>query len=159
MLSPIFCWDIYTMHLYEKKEMAKKSNDLYALQRLHRQFNWQAELESLLVNPYEAIVVTDAQQIILWVNEGFVKMTDYPAYTAIGKTPGFLQGKNTSTETKRRIKRKFSEHTPFSENVINYRKNGEEYLCHVEIHPLINDENQLTHYLALEREVQLQEEM
>lgn len=152
-LSPIFCWDVYSMYLHEKKQIAQKSNDFHALQKLHQQYHWQVELESILVNAYEALVVTDTQKIIRWVNEGFTKMTGYPAYTSIGKSPAFLQGRNTSAETKKRIRQKLSEQIPFSENIINYRKNGEEYVCHVEIHPLINDKDQLTHFLALEREI------
>ena len=158
MLSPIFCWDIYAMHLYEKKEVARKTNDLHSLQKLQQQFRWEMEVESLLVSAYEAIVVTDAQQVIRWVNEGFTKMTGYPAYTSIGRTPGFLQGKNTSAETKNRIRQKLAERKPFAADIINYRKNGEEYLCHVEIYPLLNDKNQLTHFVALEREVQSEAE-
>jgi hypothetical protein len=46
-----------------------------------------------------------------------------------------------------------SANKPFSASITNYRKNGEAYLCKVKIVPLYNKANQLTHYIAFEREV------
>lgn len=152
VLSPILCWDVYSMFLLERKNEARKNDDLRSLEKLHQQFHWQIELAPLLSTPYEALVVTDTQQIIRWVNDGFAQMTGYPANFALGRKPVFLQGKKTSLQTKELIRNKLAEKKPFAADIINYRKNGEEYLCHVEIHPLFNYKNHLTHFLALERE-------
>jgi two-component system, sensor histidine kinase and response regulator len=39
----------------------------------------------------EGIMVTDAQNLILWVNRVFVEITGYSAEEVIGKTPKFLE--------------------------------------------------------------------
>ncbi len=152
-LSPIMCWDIYAVHLMECKYAAKKDDELKALQKLGQQFNWKLAIEPLVKNDYDALVLTDAQQMIQWVSEGFGKMTGYTAQFAIGKSPRFLQGKNTSLDSRESIKQKVSERQPFSAEIVNYRKNGDEYSCHVTIHPLFNDKEELSHYLALEKEI------
>ena len=41
----------------------------------------------------------------------------------------------------------------FTETVVNYRKNGETYLCQIKVVPLYNEVNELTHYLAFEKEL------
>jgi len=153
MLSPFSSWDVYAMHLHECRVTAKKNDDLQNLLKLHDRYKWNIDLEVLLQQPYEALVLTDMDKQICWVNPGFAKMTGYPAQHAMGKDPKFLQGKNTSADTKAFIRKKLESEKPFAADVINYRKNGEEYICHVEIHPLLNYKKELTHFLALEREV------
>ncbi|MDF9798068.1 PAS domain S-box-containing protein [Catalinimonas alkaloidigena] len=155
VLSPILCWDVYSMFLLERKNEAKKNNDLRSLEKLHKQYHWQIELEAILSSSYEALVVTDSQQTICWVNDGFTQMTGYPASFALGRRPVFLQGKNTSPETKALIRQKLVQKKFCAADIVNYRKNGEEYLCHVEIHPVFDNQNQLAHFLALEKEALL----
>jgi hypothetical protein len=41
----------------------------------------------------------------------------------------------------------------FSAKITNHRKNGEAYVCEVKIVPLYNTAKELTHFLALEKEV------
>ena len=80
-------------------------------------------------------------------------MTGYPANFAKGKKPNFLQGKNTSASIRKKIKSKVTLENNFSEILANYRKNGEEYLCKIDIYPIKNLDQQVTHFLALEKEV------
>lgn len=155
IISPLLSWDVYAMFLYEQREKVTVHDDLSALLQLHKQHQWQIELEELLEQPYEALVVTDIQQVICWVNDGFEKMTGYTPSFAIGRKPIFLQGKNTSMQTKSEIRQQLAEKKACQADIINYRKNGEEYMCHVEIVPVFNYLNQHTHFLALEREREL----
>ena len=150
---PLLCWDIYSMFLLRKGKDLQKENDLELLQSFHRKHQWNTDLKALLENSYEALILTDARQNIQWVNKGFTKMTGYSAHYTIGKTTVFLQGANTSPETRKRIREKLMERVTFTETVVNYRKNREEYLCEVTITPLLNSKNELTHFIALENEV------
>ena len=38
-------------------------------------------------------------------------------------------------------------------NVKNYKADGTKYDCEIEIFPIFNNENTLTHYLAIEQEL------
>ncbi|MDN3670323.1 PAS domain-containing protein [Echinicola jeungdonensis] len=102
---------------------------------------------------FDALVLTDRQETILWASPGFEKMTDYHVFEAIGKNPSFLQGKDSSYKAKTQIRKKINEGKPFSSQLINYKKNGEPYLCEITIIPLEDPKGKITHFLALENEI------
>ena len=101
---------------------------------------------------YGTVVLTDFAQILQWVNGGFQAMTGYAPEYAIGKKPAFLQGPNTSEIVKGRIRETLSTGGRISETITNYKKNGTEYECLITIIPLLDSKQNITHYLALERE-------
>ena len=123
------------------------------LETYRRQFGWDVYLDSLLGQPYTAIVLTDLHRTILWTNKGFTEMTGYSRRYAVGKKPSFLQGKDTDPKALRRIRRKLGEGKPFTEILLNYRKNKESYFCEVSVTQLVDRENRVTHFIALEKEI------
>ena len=100
---------------------------------------------------FETIVLTSKQQEIIWVNDGFKKMTGYSKNFAINKTPSFLQGAETCEKTKQRIRKKLQSNKPFTDLVINYKKDQTTYECEITVFPLHNKDT--THYIALEKAV------
>ena len=114
------------------------------------------ELENTITGDrYDALVVTDAQLTIKWVNPGFSDMTGYAKSYAIGKTPHFLQGEKTTDVSRKAIRKGLNNKVTFNQSVINYKKNGEEYLCEIKIIPLFDNQNQVTNYLAVEKEIKV----
>lgn len=98
-----------------------------------------------------AIILTDAQRRIIWVNDGFTKITGYTLPEAMGRSPGrLLQGPNTEREAVDRIRKNLATQVPFKDEIINYRKNGEEYICRLVIHPIFNEQQELTNFIAFE---------
>ena len=85
---------------------------------------------------YDALVLTDISQNILWVNDGFKSMTGYTRKFAMGKKPSFLQGEKTSTIVKKQLKENLEFNHTYTGSIINYRKNGELYLCKITILPI-----------------------
>ncbi len=113
--------------------------------------NWRKELTS----DYDALILTDADQTIQWVNDGFEPMTGYTPEYAMGKTPRFLQGEKTSHQTRSRIRGKLENQKRLQESVVNYRKNGELYRCRIDVLPIFNKKKDLTHFVAIEKEIEL----
>ncbi len=144
--------DIYASYSNQLSLEEKKKTDLQILLQFKRKSNWAIDIEEILQQDYHTLVLTDAQQIIQWANKSFSAMTGYPINYAVGRSPRFLQGENTSEETRKKIRQKLASNKPFTETVINYRKNKEEYPCRVSIYPIANDQQQITHFLALESE-------
>jgi PAS domain S-box-containing protein len=151
-LHPLSSGDIYSSYMHQLSAEEKKKNDLQALIQFKKKFDWKVELEKVLQQDYFTLVLTDAKQIIQWANKTFPAMTGYPLNYAIGKSPSFLQGENTSEETRKRIREQLKIAKPFTETIINYRKNREEYPCKVTIFPIANSKQEITHFLALESE-------
>lgn len=146
----LLSYDISSMGFVKMKEQI---GDKILLEKLAHKFAWQTDLQQILCNEFEALVLTDVEKQILWVNKGFERMTSYKSCEAVGKKSNFLQGKNTEESTRIYFREKFKEGNPFDLSITNYRKNGEEYLCKVYIFPLQNNENKITHFLALEHEI------
>lgn len=151
-LHPLSSGDIYSAYMHQLTIEEKKKNDLQALLHFQKKSNWIVDLYKILQNDYYTLVLTDAKQIIQWANKTFPAMTGYPLNYAVGKSPRFLQGEHTSEDIKKRIRQQLQFNKPFTETVVNYRKNKAEYHCRVTIYPISNDKQEVTHYLALESE-------
>lgn len=150
---PLQSWDVYMEGYYKTLLTLRKENEFKEVNKFAKKFNWKNNANELIrTTNYDAIIITDAQQNIIWVNDGFSKMTGYSKSFALTKTPRFLQGKDTSEKTKLEIKQSLNAHKPFQSVIRNYKKNGVAYNCDVKIFPLY-DYEKVTHYIALEREV------
>lgn len=149
---PILSWDFYSVYFNGQLKKAKRQQDILKIAYLAKTFHWQNDIQSIFNgNLFEALLLTNDQQQIVWVNDGFTDMTGYLKKDVINKTPRILQGQQTSSTSKARIREKLIANTPFTEVITNYKKDGQAYTCEVKIFPLKT--NKTTHYLALERQV------
>ncbi len=105
-----------------------------------------------------SVILTDANRRILWVNDQFEVMTGYNKRELIGKSPGcILQGPESSKDAILRIRKALSEEKPFEDALINYRKNGEAYVCKLAIYPIHDHQQNLINFLAFETEGEMKE--
>ncbi len=101
-----------------------------------------------------AVIITDARGIIQWVNDGFTRISGYRLDEVLGKTPGkFLQGPDTDPETVKRIGKKLSEKVAFTEEILNYSKDGRPYWLALNITPIFNENGMLTNFIAIESDI------
>jgi len=100
--------------------------------------------------PKIAVILTDASKRIMWVNDDFTEITGYPLSEVLGKKPSLLQGPGSEKEAIQRIRYHLKSKVPFKDQITNYRKNGEPYLCRLAIHPVFNEDGQLTNFIAFE---------
>jgi|AntRauMFilla1563_2_1112583.scaffolds.fasta_scaffold05751_3 PAS domain S-box-containing protein len=149
LTSPLMSWDI-SNPVYSL--IGNRSVDIQVLNRKSILNDWQVDFAKELAISYQTLVLTDMDQKIIWVNDGFQAMTGYTPDFAIGKRPAFLQGPNTSNAVKSRIRKKLMIGGRISETITNYKKNGKAYECLITIIPLVDSNQRITHYLALERE-------
>lgn len=111
------------------------------------------------MTPHIAVILTDKERRILWVNQDFVEMTGYALDEVLGRSPGqILQGPGSELEAINRIRKSLENRVPLKDQIINYRKNGEPYLCKLVIHPIFGKEQELTHFIAFEVDGDLIEE-
>jgi PAS domain S-box-containing protein len=98
-----------------------------------------------------AVILTSAERRILWVNQDFEKITGYRYDEVVGKSPGaILQGPASEKDAVDRIRLGLRSGVPFKEELTNYRKNGEPYLCKLVIRPVYNSMKELVNFLAFE---------
>lgn len=104
-----------------------------------------------------AICITNANMEppgpnILFVNEKFCEITGYSKEELIGKSPRILQGEKTDKNTLNRMKISLANDNYFEGNIINYKKNGEEYAMVWNIAP-IQQENEPKKYISIQKEI------
>ncbi|WP_395752562.1 PAS domain S-box protein [Prosthecobacter sp.] len=101
-----------------------------------------------------AVVVTDEQGRIEWVNEGFTRMTGWKMAEVLGRKPGsFLQGPGTSAETVRLISSSLKENSGVKTEILNYHRSGRSYWTALEIQPIRDEDGEVVNFMAIESDV------
>ncbi|MCH7400259.1 PAS domain-containing protein [Belliella kenyensis] len=150
---PLWCWDIVGEQRSSDAAIIKKNAEFRFLTKLSQDHAWVIDWNILFEYDYEAIVITDQFQQIIWVNDGFKQMTGYNKSFAIGKRPRILQGKHTTQVSRTNIKSKLKLGISFTESIINYRIDKSSYHCELTIHPIKNDQEIIVAFIAFEKEI------
>lgn len=149
---PLKSFCLYADYFSTKMHNLNRLNDIITVKKFASKFNWNQNLDTIFKNEdFEAIVLTNKKQEIIWVNDGFKEMTGFHKKFALNKRPSFLQGEKTCKKTRDRIKKTIQLNEPFTGTVINYRKDKTPYKCEIKIFPLFSENT--THYIALEKAV------
>lgn len=116
-------------------------------------------LENSVARLNDVVLITEAEPIgepgprIVFVNDAFERLTGYTREEVLGKSPRFLQGPKTQRVALDRIRKALETWQPFREEVINYKKNGEEIWLDIDIVPIANAAGLFTHWVAVERDI------
>ena len=106
----------------------------------------------------ESVLITDAVlhepgPHIIYVNPAFEKMTGWTKEEVLGKTPRILQGPKTEHGIFENLMQMLQRGETWSGRTINYRKDGSEFMMEWKIAPIRNEKDEITHYLAIQRDV------
>jgi PAS domain S-box-containing protein len=116
-------------------------------------------LEAAVVHAPEAILVTEAEPLdepgprILYVNPAFTTMTGYTADEALGRSPRFLQGRETAPAAQAAIRTALKTRQPVSVEIVNYRKTGQPFWVELSITPITNAAGNSTHFVSVQRDL------
>ena len=112
-------------------------------------------LEASMVESFNSVLITKAEPgyPIVYSNPAFSELTGYGPDEIIGQSPSILQGPNTDPAVIARLNKDISEGKLFHGRAINYRKDGSEFMMEWKIIPIRNDKDEITHYLAIQRDV------
>lgn len=110
-------------------------------------------LETVITSANDGIILTNADQEIMFVNEAFTQITGYTPEEAIGQSPRFLQGEQTDQMTLDKIRNCLSAGQPFRGELLNYGKSGAHYWLDISIVPVRDLQGNITHYAAIERDI------
>ena len=115
-------------------------------------------LESVVVNANDAIIITEAggdplETKIVYVNEAFTHMTGYRLAELMGRSPNIFRGTKTSQKVLSTIRQSLEKNEPVKAEMINYTKTGKEFWLEVNIVPIFDAEQQVTHYVSIQRDM------
>lgn len=109
---------------------------------------------SLVANETDnAVIISDANGLIEYVNNGFYRLTGWQLDEVKGKKPGsFLQGEETDQRTVSVIRQKINNREAFYDEILNYRKDGTPYWTSLSINPVFKEGN-LVNFIAVQADI------
>jgi PAS domain S-box-containing protein len=101
-----------------------------------------------------AIIVTNKDGLIEWVNKGFTKMTGYSLEEVIGKIPGkLLTGKDTDQEIVRMIQQATRNRESIEKDVLSYKKDGKPFWAKIQLQPIFDAKGEFINYFSIQRDI------
>ncbi|MCA0448105.1 MAG: PAS domain S-box protein [Bacteroidetes bacterium] len=100
----------------------------------------------------DAILITDYDGKILFVNHGFEVQTGYTRDEVIGKTPGFLNAGIYDEDFYKNLWKTLRAGKVFTGIEVNKRKNGSLFFVEHSITPLTDTEGSITHFIGTWKE-------
>lgn len=98
-----------------------------------------------------AVIITDAEGRIEWVNEGFTRITEYTLDEVIHKKPGsFLQGGESDASVLATMRSSIKSKIQFQVELINYTKSGRKYWVNINAQPIFNEQGEAVKFFAVE---------
>lgn len=102
----------------------------------------------------DALVVTDGDGRVIWVNEAFEKLCGRQLADMAGRKPGqVLQGPLTDPATVERVRTALRERQPCRAELVNYHRDGSTYRVDAQIYPVLDDEGRPLYFVARERKL------
>jgi PAS domain S-box-containing protein len=106
-----------------------------------------------------AVVISDAQGCIEWVNEGFMHLTGYTFDEVVGHKPGhLLQGEATDPAAVAEIRSALAAGRGCDVEIINYTKSGVPYWVRLQITPIRDAAGEIERFIAVESDISRQKQ-
>lgn len=119
----------------------------------HKAEEQMQKLSTAIEQTADAVMITDQNGVIEYINIAFTTMTGYEKKDILGKTPAVLKSGKQSRSFYRRLWNTISRGDVFSEVIINRRKNGSYYYEEKTITPQKNRYGQITHFISTGKDI------
>ncbi len=118
--------------------------------RANQQLRLHARAMEMAAN---AIVITDRDGTIRWVNPAFTAITGYAPEEAIGKNPRVLKSGKHDTAFYQHLWQTILAGKVWKGETINRRKDGNLYTEEMAIAPVSDERGNITHFIAIKQDV------
>ena len=136
------------------KLTAQRAELQAANERLRLQEAETRKLALIAARTDNAVVLTDAAGLTVWVNEGFTRLTGYAPEEVLGRKPGdLLQGPGTNAATIELMRDHLARGQGFSVEVLNYRKDCRSYWLAIEVQAIFDVTGKLTNFMAIQTDI------
>ena len=116
-------------------------------------------LETVITQSKDSIIITEPDSEnsgipkIIYTNPAFTSMSGYESEEILGKTPEIFQGPNSDEKEYIKLINAIKEKKECLVEIISYKKSNEEYWVRFSMIPIYNSENQVSHWISIQRDV------
>ena len=118
--------------------------------------DWLALKDRALDVAAEGVTIADARQPdrpLIYVNQGFERMTGYPVADVLGRNCRFLQGPGTDAAAVAEIRAALEERRECLVEILNYRRDGTTFWNRLSITPVRDGAGEVTHFIGIQSDV------
>jgi PAS domain S-box-containing protein len=110
-------------------------------------------LDALLTNIGDAVMVTDPNGVIEYVNPGWERLNGYTASEALGKTPSISQSGHQSEEFYAEMWEAIRSGQTWRGEVVNCRKDGTFYDAALTITPVLDESGMVINFVGVQHDI------
>ncbi len=100
-----------------------------------------------------AVLITDKNGLIEYINPKFTELTGYTSEELLGKNPKIMQSGNTPLEHYQSMWQNLLTSGEWCGEIKNQKKDGKDYWVYECVSSIKNDQDEVTHFLALEEDI------
>jgi len=145
-----------------KDEEGKAIRMIGAIQDITKQKEEEQRLkllETVITQSKDSIIITEPDfknsemPKIIYANPAFSIMSGYHPNEIVGKTPNIFKGPNSDNQEYKKLIDALKKKRECLIETISYKKNKEEYWVRFSMIPIYNTENELSHWISIQRDV------
>ena len=114
------------------------------------------KLQQAMDQSANAVVITNHEGTIEYVNPAFTRMTGYSAEEAIGQTPRILKSGYHPPEFYQQMWETLIQGQTWQGEILNKRKDGSLYWERETISPVLDEQGQIAHFIAIKEDITAQ---
>lgn len=111
------------------------------------------KLSSAIEASGDAVIITDYNGVIEYVNPAFETLTDYKKQEVVGNTPRFLKSNRHDSAFYRKLWDTILQGKTFRDLLINSKKDGSLYYEEKTITPIKNSRGEITHFISTGKDI------
>lgn len=101
-----------------------------------------------------AVIVTDARGVVLWVNQAFTRLTEWSAQEAIGRSAdAMLGGEDPPSVHRACVREAMARGEPIRAEVLNHSRSGRPYWVSTNCQPVRNERGTITNFVLVEGDI------
>jgi two-component system, cell cycle sensor histidine kinase and response regulator CckA len=118
-----------------------------------------ARLASALEQAAEAVMMTDIDGRIIYVNPAFERITGFPAAEAVGRTPAILRAERPDPAIHHDLWQTILRGQVWRSEITNRRRDGTPFAWEEAITPIRDEHGRLTHFIAVGQDISVQRQL
>jgi PAS domain S-box-containing protein len=148
----IFAFVADITHRKQSEEQIRKLNEDLEKRVAERTAQLSKLSEAVEQSPV-TVMITDKKGTIEYVNPSFSEVTGYSAKEAIGQNPHILKSGHHPDSFYKKLWETILSGKTWRGELLNRKKNGEEYWESTSISAIKNDEGDITHFVAVKQDI------